>query len=313
MNDIDQGDPGRAWWSDWLGAVPDPSGGFEVGAAATRGGARRCPIRLTSYGTTIEAVLLAPDVPGPLPAVVVPFYDVGSVLGERTPRTEGWPDERRRARAYGNHLVARGVAVLAVPWWFEQVADRAAPATSLHERYGPAAARHEATLPMTGLGRSVGDLMLAVDALLTVPWVDPARVGAFGHSLGAKLALHLAALDVRIGAAVAHEPGLGFAHSNWSDPWYLGSRIPAGRDQHELLGLIGRRPFLLAGGGASDGGHNEHLVERARLASGAAGLETLYHDSGHDHPLHVLVACYAWLTARLAAGDALLPERNPFT
>ncbi|SEF18836.1 dienelactone hydrolase family protein [Jiangella alba] len=288
----------RAWWRTWLGAVPDPGGTFAVGDAVPDGrGVRRHTVRLGSYGSVLEAALVAPDRPGRLPVVVVPFYEVATVLGERTERTRGWSDARLRSCSYGRHLVDRGFAVLAVPWWFEQVAGPADATASLHERYGPPAARHHASLPMTGLGRSVADLLLAVDALASVPWIEAARIGAFGHSLGAKLVLHLAALDVRVRAAVAHEAGLGFAHSNWSDPWYLGSHVPAGRDQDQLLRLMGRRPFLLAGGGDSDGRHNEELVARAR--EGAPGVRTLYHDNGHPPPDHVLAACYAWLAAQL--------------
>ncbi len=291
----------RAWWRTWLGAVPDPEGTFAVDAPVPDGsGVRRRTVRLNSYGSVLEAALVSPDVPGRLPVVVVPFYEVATVLGERTERTRGWSDARLRSCSYGRHLVDRGFAVLAVPWWFELVAGPVGETASLHERYGPPAARHQASLPMTGLGRGVADLLLAVDALVSVPWIDPARIGALGHSLGAKLVLHLAALDVRIRAAVAHEAGLGFAHSNWSDPWYLGSHLPTGRDQDQLLRLVARRSFLLAGGGASDGRHNEELVDRAREACGdAAGLHTLYHDNGHAPPDHVLAACYTWLTAHL--------------
>ncbi|MEQ7125172.1 hypothetical protein ABN034_11690 [Actinopolymorpha sp. B11F2] len=303
----------RTWWRDWLGAVPDPLGTFDVGAAVRSGsGMRRCAVRLTSYGTVLEAALVAPDGAGPFPAVVVPFYEVATVLGERTRRTAEWSEDRLRASAYARHLVARGFAVVAVPWWFEQVAVAATPTASLSERYGPLSRRHHAALPMTGLGRSVADMELAVDALVTVPWIDPARVGAFGHSLGAKMVLHLAALDVRIHVAVAHEAGVGFAHSNWSDQWYLGSHIPLGRDQDDLLRLVAPRSFLVAGGGDADGRHNEELVRRARPAWGdVAGLQTLYHDNGHAPPEHVLAACYTWLAARLNGPDLPTLERSP--
>lgn len=306
---------GRVWWRDWLGAVRDPEGSFDVGAPEPSGpGIHRCTVTLASYGAVLEAVLLVPDTPesaGRPAAVIVPFYEVGTVLGERTARTRDWTGERLRGYAYARHLVARGFAVLAVPWWFEQVANPVAGATSLHERYGRPAALHTRTHSMTGLGRSVSDLMLAVDALVTIPGIDPARIGAFGHSLGAKLAMHLAALDVRIRATVAHEPGLGFAHSNWSDPWYLGSRVPTDRDQDGILRLVAPRPFLLAGGGDSDGPQNRELAERARDAWSDDGLQTLYHDGGHAHPAHVLAACYAWLTSLLGGTDPLLFERNP--
>src|SRR5690625_6759871 len=81
---------------------------------------------------------------------------------------------------------------------------------------------------MTGLGRSIGDLMLAVSALQDSGLTGEDRLAVFGHSLGGKLAMHLAALDPRLDAGAAHEPGLGFAHSNWTDPWYLDGALPEG-------------------------------------------------------------------------------------
>lgn len=122
----------------------------------------------------------------------------------------------------------------------------------------------------------------------------------------------MAVLDPRIRAAVAHEPDLGPAHSNWSDPWYLGSPVRADRDQDDLLRLVAPCPFLLAGGGASDGRHNDDLVGRARPGWGERrGLETLCHDNGHAPPDHVLVACYTWLAARLDGPEPLPLEMNP--
>ncbi|MER7334083.1 MULTISPECIES: acetylxylan esterase [unclassified Micromonospora] len=301
---------GRSWWRRWLGAVRDPDGSWEIGPVRkTADGTLRQPVDLTSYGTTMRAELLRPAGEDVRPAVVVPFYEVATLVGEPCARTAGHSAARRRSQAYARHLVARGFAVLAVPWWFEYVLGPVRAAASLGERYKPSVASHVDSLTTTGLGRSLADLFLAVDALAGVPWVDPRRIGAFGHSLGGKLALHLTALDTRIAAGVAHEPGLGLAYSNWADPWYLDGAVPPDRDHDDLLALVAPRPFLLAGGGASDGWHNHHLVERAaRRWTEPSGLETLYHNSGHAHPDHVLDACYAWLHGRLAAADT--PEET---
>lgn len=192
--------------------------------------------------------------------------------------------------------------MFAVPWWFEQVAA-ADPATaharSLEERYGPVAERHRREQPMSGLGRSVGDLMLAVTALQQSGLAEGMRLAAFGHSLGGKLAMHLAALDERIELAAAHEPGLGFASSNWTAPWYLDAALPDGRDQDELLGLVAPRPFLLAGGGDGDGAHNLELFRAARRRGPEeTGLELVLHDGGHPLPPYVMAGIETWLRMR---------------
>ncbi|MGS2618952.1 dienelactone hydrolase family protein [Micromonospora sp. LZ34] len=301
----DEPEQRRTWWRRWLGAVRDPDGSWEIGPArTTTDGTVRCPVDLTSYGTTMRAELARPAGEDVRPAVVVPFYEVATMFGERCARTAGRDAAQLASQAYARHLVARGVAVLAVPWWFEYVLEPATSTTPLGERYRPSVASHARSLAISGLGRSIADLFLAVDALCCLPWVAPGRIGAFGHSLGGKLALHLTALDTRIAAGVAHEPGLGLQYSNWSDPWYLDGTVPPHRDHDDLLALVAPRPFLLAGGGASDGWHNHRLVERAaRRWPGPPGLETLYHNGGHAHPDHVLHACYAWLHRRLTDPD----------
>ncbi|WP_193105865.1 hypothetical protein [Brachybacterium sp. FME24] len=231
--------------------------------------------------------------------VIVPFYDTAPLYGEPSERTRR-ADRDPALGAYGLQLAQAGHAVLAVPWWFEQVsaADPAtAAAGSLAERYGPAAQRHRREQTMTALGRSIGDLMLAVTALLDSGLSGDDRLAVFGHSLGGKLAMHLAALDTRLNAGAAHEPGLGFAHSNWTDPWYLDGVPPEGRDQDELLGLVAPRPFLLAGGGDSDGAHNLELFRSARSRwPEETSPDLLLHDGGHPLPQHVMARIREWLT-----------------
>ena len=296
----------RSWWQGWLGADPDPRG-------AWRWGSSRDPEHpemhgqiqqfvLSSFGSELVCEFHRPKgVPPSGVVVVAPFYDTRPLFGEPSERT------RRSGRdpalgAYGLQLAQAGHAVLAVPWWFEQV-SAADPGTvgagSLEERYGPAAERHRREQSMTGLGRSIGDLRLAVTALQDSGLAGEDRLATFGHSLGGKLAMHLAALDTRLDAGAAHEPGLGFAHSNWTDPWYLDGAVPEGRDQDELLGLVAPRPFLLAGGGDSDGVHNLELFHSARRRwPDHEGLELLLHDGGHPLPLHVMASVREWLRRR---------------
>lgn len=299
-------DEARRWWQDRLGAEPDPQGRW-------RWGPSRDPEHADMHGTIQQLVLNSfgselvcefhrpAAVPSSAVVVVVPFYDAPPLFGERSERT------RRAGRdpalgAYGLQLAQAGHAVLAVPWWFEQISAAdpgTAGASSLQERYGPAAERHRREQTMTGLGRSIGDVRLAVTALLDSGRADGMRLAAFGHSLGGKLSMHLAALDTRIDLAAAHEPGLGFTHSNWTDPWYLDGALPEGREQDELLSLVAPRPFLLAGGGDSDGTHNLELFRSARLHwPEGEGLDLLLHDGGHPLPLHVMAGIREWLHVR---------------
>ncbi|GAB3759134.1 dienelactone hydrolase family protein [Microlunatus parietis] len=295
----------RAWWIDWLGADPDPDGSLTLLDERRVGDWTGRVLRLRSFGDDLDCLLVLPDGDGPHPLVIMPFYEVEplfGLVGRRPAAPPGQP-----SRAFGSALLTYGLAVLAVPWWFEVTAADDAP-LDLAGRYGPPAARHAERLPSTGLGRSVADLRLVVDKItepgaadrLGLAGVDLDRIGVFGHSLGGKLALHLAALDERIAAAVAHEPGLGLDHSNWDAPWYLGDHRPPDRDHDQLLGLVAPRPFLLIGGGDSDGPANLPLAERARPAwPDPYRLSTLLHDHGHPPPAYVVAACGHWLAEAL--------------
>lgn len=298
--------PTRRWWRDRLGAVPDPQGSWRPGGSrlpahpGVRGEIHQ--LHLTSYGAELTAELLRPlSVPSTGVVVVVPFYETESLFAEATARTE-LTGRDPELGAHGLQLAEIGHTVLAVPWWFEQVAAEdpdAATELGLEDRYGAAAAQHRREQSITGLGRSIADAMLAVTALQESGLADGARLATFGHSLGGKLALHLAALDTRIEVAAAHEPGLGFAHSNWADAWYLDGDIPQDRDQDELLSLVAPRPFLLAGGGEADGEHNRDLFRAARRHwPQQQGLDLLLHDGGHALPGHVMAGIREWLRDR---------------
>lgn len=286
------GDP-RTWWRDWLGVDHHYRADASHQLSEVAGGddpqmvERRLDLEVEP-GETLRCVLRHPrtGTGDPLPAVLVPCYDVAG-----------------KTAVHAADLADRGLVTLAVPWWFEVVAGNRPGDRSLADHYAGAVARHRASSPVTGLGRSVAHLMAAVDAVATLPFVDRARLGVFGHSLGGKLAMHLAALDGRIAAGVASEPGVGLAHSNWPDPWYLDGRTPgdAARDHDQLLSLVAPRQFLVIAGGDSDGDHNVAFVERARQHNPGTTdwLHWLRHDAGHTPPAPVLETGYRWLTSRL--------------
>ena len=136
------------------------------------------------------------------------------------------------------------------------------------------------------------DAMRGVDVLEMLAEVDSKRIGAVGHSLGAKETLYLAAFDERIAAAVASEGGIGLSFTNWDAPWYLGPAIKAGDfklDHHQLLALVAPRPFLIlageSGNGAADGDRTWPYVEAAldvyRLYGSSARLGLYNHRQGH--------------------------------
>ena len=179
--------------------------------------------------------------------------------------------------------------------------------TSLNEAVEKHRERHPNT---TGMAKMLYDAMRGVDVLESLPQVDRTRIGAIGHSLGAKEALYLAAFDERIKAAAASEGGIGFRSTNWDASWYLGEAI---RDpefplnHHQLLGLIAPRPFLILGGesgpGAADGDRSWPLINAAlpvwKLYGEPTRLGLLNHHEGHSVSPQSFERMAEWLTVYL--------------
>jgi pimeloyl-ACP methyl ester carboxylesterase len=154
--------------------------------------------------------------------------------------------------------------------------------------------------------RMLHDALLAVDILAGLPEVDPQRIGAVGHSLGAKEVLYLAAFDERVKATVSSEGGVGTTFSNWDAAWYLGETIKSPEfthEQHELLALAAPRPFLLVGGDSADGDKSWPFIEAAlpiyRLYGAPARLGLFNHKQGHAVPPEAERRIFEWLAAYL--------------
>lgn len=177
------------------------------------------------------------------------------------------------------------------------------PARSFAELAADVPRRHPG---WTGMRQMLWDGRRALDLLASLPEVDAKRLGAIGHSLGAKETLYLAAFDSRVKAAVFSEGGIGMRSTNWEADWYLGeqTRRPGfARDHHELLALCAPRPFLLIGGDSADGAASEPYVDAARpvyaLYGAADRLALVNHRKGHAFPPEAQSAAYEWLDRRL--------------
>jgi len=191
----------------------------------------------------------------PAPVVIVPYYDVdvpaGKNMGGRDYRPMG-------VRSFAYHMVQQGYIAVAVKWFGE----------GYGESYDEAVANLWTKYPgCTGMGKWVWDAHRVVDYIETLPQADTTRIGIMGHSLGGKMALYAAAFDDRISCAAASEPGIGLQFSNYDDYWYFGAFIDSldqKTDQHELLGLIAPRPFLLIGGDTYDTAESWYYINAAR-------------------------------------------------
>lgn len=167
----------------------------------------------------------------------------------------------------------------------------------------------------TGMGKMLWDGQRAIDYLETLPFVRGDRIGAIGHSLGAKEVLYMAAFDPRVKAAVFSEGGIGLKFSNWDAQWYLGPKIRAGdfgHDHHELLALIAPRGFLLLGGDSADGERSWPYIQAVlpvwRMLGRPDAVGMFNHRRGHRFPEQARRLSYRFLDRFLkhqekSAGD----------
>jgi hypothetical protein len=226
----------------------------------------------------------------PLPAVIVPYYDVDTPAGKNLGGRSYMPVS---VRSFAYLLVQRGYLAVAVRWFGE----------SYGESYDEAVANLWLRHPdCSGLGKWVWDAHRLVDYLYSLPEVDHNHIGIIGHSLGAKMALYAAAMDERINAVVASEGGIGFSFSNYDDYWYFGDKLHSldkATDQHELLGLIAPRPFLLIGGDEYDTSKSWYYVNGARqvysLFDVPQNIGYFNHHSGHTPTNDAVERSVDWL------------------
>ncbi len=212
------------------------------------------------------------------------------------------------AKAFGLQLAKRGYVVFCPRnflWPTNDKIDTKAQMAAFDEKHPDS----------KGMAKMLYDAMLAVDILAAQPEVDAERIGALGHSLGAKEVLYLAAFDERVKATVSSEGGVGTRFSNWNAPWYLGPTIREesfDAEQHEILALAAPQPFLLIGGDSADGDRSWPFIEAVlpvyRLSDKTAPVGLLNHRGGHAVPPLAEKRIYEWFDAYLPPGD--VPANN---
>ncbi len=242
-------------------------------------------------GETTEAYLLLPaasSAQGKRPGAVV-FHPTVTASIREPAGLEGRPN-----MALGLNLARRGWVALCPRnflWAENRKMDIASQLARFRKRHPQA----------TGMAKMLFDAITAVDILAGLPGVDAQRLGAVGHSLGAKEVLYLAAFDERIRVAVSSEGGIGTRFSNWHDPWYLGPQIQKPdfkREHHELLALVAPRAFLLLGGDSADGQRSWPFIQAVlpvyHLYGGPARVGLFNHRKGHSLPPEAEERLYAW-------------------
>lgn len=288
-------------WTEFLGTMPAaPKSGFQVLKETEEAGFIRQLIQYEAEPNQwVQAYLLIPTRREPNDqklAAIVALHQTTEATIDEIAGVSG-----RDSMQIGRKLAETGFVVICPRCFLWQ------DAASLNDAVGQHRKRHPTT---TGMAKMLYDAQRATDIVAGLDIVDPNRIGAIGHSLGAKEVLYLAAFDERIKAAVASEGGTGFRTTNWEASWYLGEAIRAPEfplNHHQLLALIAPRPFLIVGGeagpGAADGDRSWVLINAAlpawKLFGSPARLGLLNHHQGHSIPDEAFVKMSQWLETYL--------------
>lgn len=288
----------RRWWLDFLKPLQvDRRGPPHVGVVSEdrpQGAVRQLVRYEVEPGLPVEAYLIRPANLKPRAPGVVVLHSTVKESIRQPAGVEGTVE-----KAFGLYLAQRGCVTICPRnylWPETKRMSTDVPVKQLSQRHPGA----------KGMAKMLFDAIVAVDILAAMPEVDPQRLGAIGHSLGAKEVLYLAAFDGRVRVAVSSEGGIGTRFSNWEAPWYLGREIlepTFGHEHHELLALVAPRPFLLLGGDSADGDRSWPFIEAAlpvyRLYGGAPRLGLFNHRKGHTVPPEAEQRVYEWLDAYL--------------
>jgi dienelactone hydrolase len=282
-----------ARWQAFLGTIPAPRGAPSLAIIEEDrpDGVIRQLVRYEAEpGLPIEAYLLRPDGPGRgRPGAVVMHSTVAYTI--RQPAGLEGPEDKH----IGLHLARRGYVTFCPRnflWQYGEPGKVGSAVDWLRKRHPN----------ITGMAKMLFDAVRAVDALAAQPDVDPSRIGAIGHSLGAKEALYLAAFDPRVRATVSSEGGIGLTYSNWDAPWYLGEAIRQpgfALDHGQVLAMAAPRAFLLLGGDSADGDASWPYIEAVlpvwKLTGAPEAVGLFNHKQGHEFPAVAQDRAYAWL------------------
>jgi dienelactone hydrolase len=216
-------------------------------------------VQISPDGKVADGYLLVPEGDGPLPAVLVPFYEPLTSIGEGA--------KGRGTHDYGLQLVKRGFVTLSIgtPGSVEKIGLET---RQLLVEAGVEQKRQ----PLTLLAYVAANCHTA---LTQMPEVDPKRIGIIGLSYGGKWSMFASCLYDKFSCAVWSDPGIVFneknSNVNYWEPWYLGydpavqrkpgvpsadnprtglykQMVEAGDDLVDLHALMAPRPVLVSGG-----------------------------------------------------------------
>lgn len=291
----------RKRWLDFLGALPpnpDPPKLTVLTEDRPEGMIRQYVSYEGEPGVTVQGYLIKPGkIEKPLPGILA----MHSTSDTRMKYIAGV--EKGEIIDFGYQLAKRGFVVFCPHCFLWQDNDG--------RNWEQQALHFQQTHPGSkGMAKMLFDAQRAVDILENLEEVDTGRIGAMGHSLGAKEVFYLTAFDDRVRATVSNEGGIGIDFSNWDAPWYLGGEIhDFGHQHHELLALAAPRPFLVIGGDFADGEQTEAYIEAVKPVYALYGkdkvknIQLKNHGQGHHAVPEAQRWTYDWMIRYLKPAD----------
>jgi len=196
---------------------------------------------------------------------------------------------------YGHQMAEAGFVTFAIDWiGFGERNDPSKPNhhRSITQDWCNIYYLHATMLGMTSLGINCTHGQAAIDFAVTLPGVDPGRLGVMGLSGGGTMALWMSLCDERLRASEIICYSDLWAHFGIRDINYCGMQVAPGLyklvDLPDLQGLLAPRPLLV------DIGANDqcfkvdtamecyHRLEKIYSAADASGLLELdLHPNGH--------------------------------
>jgi dienelactone hydrolase len=317
---------------DWAKRRAEVVRGMELVMGKLSGEAKRCPLglktenevdcgkyvrRLISYasepGARVPAYLLIPkDVlkgKKKVPAILC-LHGTDNVIGHGTIVGLG----KRPNRAYAKELAERGYVTLAPNY--------------------PLLAKYQPDLKKlgweSGTLKAVWDNMRGLDLLASLPFVDSAKMGAIGHSLGGHNAVYTAVFDRRLQVIVSScgldsyldyyngdeknwQPERGWCQTRYMRKLadYKGRLADIPFDFHEMIGALAPRHVLIIAP-KKDSNFRADSVDRIaaaarpvfKLLGHEERLKVEHPDCGHDFPPPMREAAYRLFDAVLAGKKA---------
>lgn len=288
----------RKWWLEFLGPMPAERKGVPKLKVLEEDRPDGVIRQLVEYevepGNLTQAYLLRPARQNGKVPVIVAFHSTVDESILQPAGVKGVPE-----KAFGLRFAQQGRVVFC-PRNYLWPDNKHISAKEEAEKFNMRKPQSK------GMAKMLYDSLVAVDILASLPEVDAERIGAVGHSLGAKETLYLAAFDERVKVTVSSEGGIGTKFSNWDALWYLGDSIKGPgftHEHHDLLALAAPRPFLLLGGDSADGDRGWPFINQAlkvyQLYGKPPRVGQFNHKKGHAVPPKAEQRIDEWFAAYL--------------